>query len=423
MIRDTSGQDRHLNSTTANKSKTAALVVGFGLVVALSTYAFPNVSALYSSDKHVAGESLRFATVEKGDLNRDIMTQGRIVAAVRPTFYAPADGTVTLHVKAGDSVDPDQLLASIDSPRLNSELSQESSTLESLELAIGRQKIDIKSQLLSLKQRSEMAKVDLMAAEREMKRAQLSKEDELISEVEFEQVQVALSKAQLTAEHAQQSEKLEKERLTFELQSREKDYARQQFVVNELQRQVKQLVIRSPFDGIVGTVDVQEKQAVTRNTPLLTAVNMRAFEVEVKIPEIYADELGPGMQVEIPLAGNQIEAELTAISPEVNNGQVAGRIRFFDTPVGLRQNQRISARILIESKTDVLKVKRGPFIDSSAGIAAFRVEGNIAKRTTILLGAVSVAEVEVLSGLQSGDQIIISSHEQFMDDDTLFITN
>ena len=423
MIRDTSGQDRQIKGGRTSNVKRVSMFAGLGLIIALSAYAYPNMSALYSSDKHIAAESLRFATVEKGDLHRDIVAQGRIIAAISPTFYAPADGIVTLHVKAGDAVHPEQLLASVESPRLNSELSQESSTLDSLELAIGRQKIDTKSQLLSLKQRSEMAKVDLMAAEREMQRAQLSKESELISEVEFEQIQVALNKAVLTAKHAQQSEQLERERLTFELKSREKDFSRQQFVVNELQRQVQQLKIHAPFEGIVGTVDVQEKQAVTQNMSLLTAVNMRAFEIEVQIPEIYADELGPGMQVEIPMAGSQVAAELTAISPEVNNGQVAGRIRFIDTPTGLRQNQRVSARILIESKTDVLKVKRGAFIESSAGKVAFKVDGNIATRTPILLGAISVAEVEVLSGLQPGDQIIISSNDQYLDNDTLFITN
>lgn len=423
MIRDTSSQDKPLSSPHRGKRKLALATLLVGLIVAVSAYAFPKMAALYGSDKRLDAAGLRFATVQKGDLNRDIVAQGKIVAAVSPTFYAPADGTVTLHVKAGDQVQAGQQLASIDSPRLNSQLSQESSTLDSLELAIGRQKIDTKSQLLELRQRTEMAKVDLLAAEREMQRADLSKQNELISEVEFEQIQVALNKAQLTAKHAKQSEMLEKERLTFELQSREKDFSRQQFVVQELQRQVGQLEIIAPFSGIVGTVDVQEKQAVTRNTPLLTAVDMGAFEVEVQIPEIYADELGSGMSVEIPMGNDLVAAQLTAISPEVNNGQVAGRIRFIQTPAGLRQNQRISARILIESKPNVLKVKRGPFMDGSGGKVAFIVDGDLAHRTNIQLGAISVGEVEVISGLNQGDKIIISSNEQYLSNDTIFITN
>lgn len=423
MIRDTSKQDKQLSSPKNGRRKLAIATLVSGLIVALSAYAFPKVSALYSSDKRLDAASLRFATVQKGDLSRDIVAQGKIVAAVSPTFYAPADGTVTLYVKAGDEVKPDQRLASIESPRLNSLLSQESSTLDSLELAIGRQKIDTKTQLLSLKQRTEMAKVDLMAAEREMQRADLSKQNELISEVEFEQIQVALNKAQLTAKHAKESELLEKERLTFELQSREKDFSRQQFVVNELKRQVDQLEILAPFEGIIGTVDVQEKQAVTQNMPLLTAVDMRAFEVEVQIPEIYADDLGPGMKVEIPMGNDKVDAQLTAISPEVNNGQVAARIRFLDTPLGLRQNQRISARIMIESKPDVLKVKRGPFMDGSGGKVAFIVEGDLARRANIQLGAISVGEVEVISGLNQGDRIIISNTEQYSKNNTIFITN
>lgn len=423
MIRDTTAQDRRLHKTSGVRRKMTLFGLGLAGLAALSAYALPNISALYSSDLQLDAQLLRFATVTEGDFQRDIMTQGRIIAAVSPTFYANADGIVSLHVKAGDSVKQNQILASIDSPGLASQLAQESATLDSLHLAIGRQKIDGKTQQLGLKQRAEIAKVDLKAAQREMKRAELSKQADLISEVEYEQINVALSKAQLTFEHARESEQLEKERLAFELQSRQKDVLRQQFVVNELKRRINDLDIRAPFDGLIGNVNIQEKQAVTRNTPLLTAVDMTAFEIEVQIPEIYADELGPGMRSDISLDGDVISGELTAISPEVVSGQVSGRIRFNQTPSGLRQNQRISARILIESRVGVLKVKRGPFMESSGGKVAYLVDNNTAKRTKIELGAFSIGEVEVLSGLKRGDKIIISSNEQYRKSNTVFITN
>ena len=63
-----------------------------------------------------------------------------------------------------------------------------------------------------------------------------------------------------------------------------------------------------------------------------------------------ADELGLGFDANITLNGQSYAGKLTAISPEVNNGQVSGRIRLIEQIPGMRQNQRVSAQIIIEKK-------------------------------------------------------------------------
>ena len=423
MIRDTSGQDIKREAEKTKRVK--FLAFGFLSIAAVTGFAvtaMPQFRALYSSEMQVDSRELRFATVERGDLNRDVAVQGRIVAAISPTFYALADGTITLHVQAGDAIKTGQALATIDSPTLNNQLAQEQSVLEGLELQVGRQKIDTKTRVMELDQQLEIAKVDEEAAEREMQRAQLSFKKNLISEVEFEQAQVVLKKAKLTARHAEQSQALEKERLQFELQSRQKELSRQVLVVQDLQRQVMELKIVAPFDGIVGNVTVQQQQAVTRNTAILTAVDMSAFEVEAQIPENYADELGPGLKVDVLVDGVEKQATLAAISPEVVNGQVVARIRFSQMPSGLRQNQRISANIFIESKSNVLKVRRGAFIEAGGGQVAWRVLDNTAQKVAINTGSWSTAEIEVLHGLKEGDRIIVSNTSQFNQHQSIYLT-
>lgn len=433
MIKDTSAQDKVIKSRNSGlqssglvhalKKNIKWIIAGLAVVSVFTVFAYPNFVSLYSSEIQVDARQLRFAIVEKGNLSRDVSVQGRIIAANSPTFYAMADGTVSLFVKAGDKIEPEQLIASIESPALNNQLAQEESVLTSLELEIGRQKIDTKARILGLNQQLELAKVDHEAAMREMSRAQLSHQDDLISQVEFEQVQVALKKAVLTANHALQNQELEKERLEYELQTRQNQLGRQQLIVDELKRRVSELKIVAPFTGIIGNVAIDEQQAVSRNTALLTAVDMTAFEVEAQIPENYADELGIGLVVTVTIDGRDNNATLAAISPEVINGQVTGRIRFAQTPASLRQNQRISARIFIESKTDVLKVKRGAFVESGGGRIAWVVNSDVAMRRSIQTGSLSTAEVEVLSGLQAGDKIIVSNTAQFNQHENIYLSN
>ena len=101
----------------------------------------------------------------------------------------------------------------------------------------------------------------------------------------------------------------------------------------------------------------------------------------------------------------------------------SGRVRFDGSqPEGLRQNQRLATRILIEEKPNVLMVERGPFLDSEGGRAAYVVDGNgIATRTNITVGSSSLAAIEIVSGLKPGDRIVVSATDAFEDAPTVMI--
>ena len=198
------------------------------------------------------------------------------------------------------------------------------------------------------------------------------------------------------------------------MKTRNLERDRQRLLVTDLKRRVDQLAFRSPVDGMVGTLAVNQKGTVAENGTLLTVVDLSAFEVEFQMPESYADDIGIGMSAEANYGGKTYDATVTSISPEVRQNQVTGRMRFAGkVPPGLRQNQRVSARVVLESRPNVIKVQRGPFVDSGAGRVAYVVEDGLARRTPIKLGASSISEVEIASGLEAGDEIIISSTDTF----------
>ena len=122
------------------------------------------------------------------------------------------------------------------------------------------------------------------------------------------------------------------------------------------------------------------------------------------------------MPAEITYAGKVYPGEVTAMSPEVRQGEVTGRVRFRgDMPQGLRQNQRVSVRVLMDRRDGVLKVERGAFYEAGGGATAYVVRDGIAERKPIKTGAASVREVEITGGLAEGDQIVISDTDEFKD--------
>ena len=300
-------------------------------------------------------------------------------------------------------------------------MKQQESELARLQGELARNELEARRQTLTLNKTLDLAQVELSAAERENRRAKLSIEKSLISQIDLEKAVDDLAKAKLTFKHAQQEVELAKDTLAFELQSSKSQVARQQLVVDELQRKVNNLHVRASVSGIIGNLLIQPKAMVSKNQALLTLVDLSAFEAELQVPESYANDLGIGMQVELKIGTELVVGSLSAISPEVNNREVTARVRFEQSSMSnIRQNQRLSGRILLEIRSDVLMVKRGAFLNQG-GFVAYKVNGELAERIEITTGVISINHVEVLAGLSQGDQIIISNYDTFKNADAVLL--
>jgi len=370
-------------------------------------------------------DRLRIAEVSRGDLVRDVSVQGRVVAAISPTLYATAAGSITLLVDAGASVTEGQILAIVDSPALDNRYQQANYSLEQLAVELARQRIESRQLALDKRKAADLADVALVAAKREKRRADAANAVAVISVIDFEKAQDDLRNAELAHAHAVADADLFDERLAFELKAKELGVQRQENLVNDLQRQVNDLSIHSPVSGVVGDLLVEQKAAVTRDTPVMAVVDLSRFEIDAQVPESYADDLGLGMAAEILIGDDRFAGTLVAVSPEIVSGQVRSRIRFSDRmPGNIRQNQRLTTRILIEERPDVLMVQRGQFLESGGGRVAYVMNGDgQAIRKAIDIGARSLSAVEINGGLSEGDMIVISSIDQFRGADSVLITN
>ena len=416
MIKDTSGQDVSITQRRSYKKPLIVLALSLA-VLALCAQAFMGNN---QGSISVERASLQIATVNISRLVRDVAASGKIVAANAPKVYSPERGYVDLQVKAGDKVNKDDIIALVDSPELNNELKQQQSVLARLDGELQRKHLEARRQKLSLTKTLDLAQVELNAADRENRRAKLSIEKNLISQIDLEKAVDDLARAKLSYKHAQQEVELAKDTLAFELKAAERDLARQQLIVDDLNRQVRNLTIQASVTGIVGNLLVQQKEAVTQSQPLMTLVDLSNFEAQLQVPESYANELGLGMEAELTLGAKKVTGVLSAISPEVNNREVTTRVRFDEELKGIRQNQRLTARILLENRDDVLQIKRGAFMQQG-GTQVYKVIGDTAQLVNITTGASSINAIELLQGVSSGDQLIISSYDNFKQAPTLLL--
>jgi HlyD family secretion protein len=424
MIHDSSSMDKPVESGVRVSRAARNTAIALAALIVLVVLFFPAFRRWSQADRAIDSTALRYGTVSRGDLQRDISVQARVVAAQHPTLTSPAQGIVAVRTRAGAEIRKGEVLAVIASVELHSSLAQAQSQLLSMQSELERQKILSRQAQLRAAQQIELLALRLEAAKRNLIRFETTFREGLSNRSDYETAQDNVRIAEMELEQARRQSDLERETLSFDVHSREQQVRRQFAATDELRSKVDELTVRAPFDGIVASLAVQDGNSIGPNQPVVTVVNLSSLELELALPEEYAAETAIGTPAEIQFGGQPYRGRVTAVSPEVVNGQVASIVAFDGiTPPGLKQNQRVTTRLVFESKKSVLKVPRGAFLDAGGGRHVYVLDdsGSIAKRQEIRVGAASVSEVEIVSGLEPGDRIVISDTTAFQGAQTVLL--
>lgn len=409
MIADTSAQDTR---RAPSRARTPRLVAA--AAIALLAWAGWHFKGALDGGASVSRQRLTFATVELGDLTRDVAADGRVVAAAAPTLYAGSDGTVTFTVQPGDAVKAGQVLAHIISPALLTNVAQLRSAADALKSDWMRAQAEARQTQAGAQAAEQTAALGLTAAENDLGRQTRAFEAGAAPGMAVDQARDAVARARITHDQAKQALALKNDALRFELAGRRQAYERAELQVAELQRQQAELTVRAPVDGQVGQVFVTDHSTVAKDAKLMAVIDLTQLEVQVQVAESQARELAAGMPGEITGNGQHWRGRISSVSPEVVNGEVAARLRFDGAPpAALRQNQRLSVRVLLDHREHVLHVERGAFVEEGGGRWAYVAEGDVAVKHPIRLGGQSLTQVQVLEGLKAGDQVVVAGSDAF----------
>jgi len=421
-VRGTEAQDNAIDETNSSRRRRVWIYAAVGVGVAL-VGAFTWAARQWASSSHVIStDRIRAVIVSQGHFVRDVAADGVVIAAVNPTLFSIAAGTVNYSVHAGDAVTKGMVLGTLDSPELQNEYKRERATLDSLDAGLARQQIEIRRQMLTSQQQADLTQVAIKAAEREEKRAQWAWDQKAISERDYRRAIDDVETAKLNFNQAHDTATLERDSLALDVRTRRLERDRQALVVEGLKHKVEELSVRSPVNGMVANLAQPEKTRVAESAPLLTVVDLTAFEIEFKVAESYARDIKPGMAAQITLNGRPESGTVTALSPEVRDNEVTGRVKFNTQPPGLRQNARAAVRIVLDERDAVLKFEHGALIDENTRFLYVQ-RGDRAVRVPVELGAASVSEIEALKGLAAGDRVIVSDMRDYNDAPELTIGN
>jgi HlyD family secretion protein len=357
-------------------------------------------------------------TVKRGEMERQVRGPGRLTPLAIYWLSAPVEGRVTEvvrrpglePVKANDVI---LVLAnpeiSLDAEKAEWQVKQDEATLANLKVKLESEKLDQKASLAELESQYTRSKLQ---ADRDLELTRLNLKSDLesrlsVNDAQQLQARVALQKQRLGI--ADQSIQAQIEAEEVALASSKANYETKR-------KQVEQLTIRAPIDGLLQELDVEVGQRVAASVTLAKVADPKKLKAELKIAETQMKDVRIGLDSVIDTRNGLIPGRVIRIDPAAQNGTVTIDVGLLGAlPLDARPELSVDGTIEIEKLASVVFVDRPVSGEPNSTIGLFKIDsdGRGAERVNVKLGRASVNTIEVLNGLQVGDKVILSDMSRF----------
>ena len=386
-----------------------ALMATAGLVVIiLVTY---GVSRLQPAAPSVERAAVWVDTVKRGPMLRLVRGSGTLVPEEIRWINTTTQGRVErIILRPGAKVTPDSVILELSNPDLENSVrdaqlghASAQANFANRKTELERSLLEQESQVAQIQTQYSNAKLDLEAQEALLKdglvsllqvRQRRAQTTDLENRLNIAQKQLEMAKAGVASQLAPQQADVDQRRAAYQLRV----------------QQLEDLKVKAGMDGVLSQVPVEVGQQVGPGTNLARVANPTRLKAEVRIAETQTKDIRIGQEAEVDTRNGIIKGKVMRIDPTATGGTVGVDISLDgDLPPGARPDLSVDGTITLERLPDVIKVGRPAFGQENGKVTLFKLDGNgEAHRVHVVLGRSSVNEIEIVEGLQPGDQVILS---------------
>lgn len=386
------------------------------VIVAIATVAVLvslGLSRLEPAAPTVQKETLYIDTVKRGAMLRSVRGPGTLVPEDIRLIPAPVDARIeSIPALPGVTVTADTVLMEMSDPQAQQNAMEAQSQLKGAEADYDNLKAQLDSQLLN-----QQGQVTAAQSASDQAKLQYEADAKLFKDALIPEITQKLSA--LKSEQLAKQAKIEVERYEKSKRSADAQLAAQRARVEQMralyelrQHQVDSLKVRAGIPGVLQEVPVQVGQRVTAGTVLARVARPEKLKATLQIPEVLAKDVKVGQTASIDMRnGAPVRGRVSRVAPSVQDGTVLVDVALEGPlPEGARPDLSVDGTIEIENLPDVLYVGRPSYGQPNSKVELFRVseDGKTAVRVPVQLGRMSVSTVEIVSGLKTGDKVILS---------------
>jgi HlyD family secretion protein len=405
----------------AAKKKKRRILIGAATAVSLILVSFA-LSRLKPAVPSVDRSTVWIDTVKRGPMVRQVRGLGTLVPEDIRWIPATTEAAVEkILIWPGTKVEPGDVILELSSPELEQSAHEAESKAKAGEADLTTARATLQRELLDQESKTAAARSALEQAKMERETNDKLAKNGLVAELVYKTCKIK-------EQECAKSDEIETKRLAFARDSIEPQLAAKQAAADQANQlaklkldQVEALHVKAGMSGVLQQLPVQIGQRVKVGDNLARVADPTKLKAQVKIAETQAKDIQIAQKAEIDTRNGVVKGHVIRVDPAVEQGTVTVDVAIDgELPKGARPDLSVDGTIELERLNDVIYVGRPAFGQENNTVGMFKlVPGSSeAVRSPVKLGKSSVNTIEIVSGLQPGDQVILSdtsawdSHER-----------
>jgi HlyD family secretion protein len=363
----------------------------------------------------VARARIRTAGVTTGPVDAMIMAAGTVVPEIERVLSSPVDARVLRILKRpGTRVERGDAVVELDTSESVLALDKLRSDQRVKENEQAEQRLTLKTALADADGRIAVKQLEVESAEARLAGDRTLVAEGLLSRDAFRRSELALTQARIELTQLREarvnteaSTKVSLDTLRLERGTLDKE-------ADQARRLVELSTTKSDRAGVVTWALSQEGALIRKGDVIARLADLSSYRVDATVSDVHAGKLHAGMAAVVLVNEQPVAGTITAVYPTVENGVVKFTVALDDAArAGLRPSLRVDVHVVTDRKARTLRVARGPFVDDPSR-RAFVVRGDRAVRVPLVLGLAGIDQVEIVSGAQEGDELIVSDMRDYL---------
>ena len=364
----------------------------------------------------VKTKDLVLSTVDKGTIEVSVSASGKVVPAFEEIINSPINTRIVeIYKKGGDSVDVGTPILKLDLQSVETDYKKLLDEEQMRSYKLDQLRVNNQTKLNDLSMKIKVSAMQLNRKKVELRNEQYL--DSLGSGTtdKVRQAELSYNVAQLEYEQLKQQYDNEKEVLAAEYKVQELDFSIFRKGLAEMKRTLDDAQVRSPRKAILTYINNQIGAQVSQGSQLAVISDLSHFKVEGEIADTYGDRVAAGGKAIVKIGSDKLEGTVSSVTPLSKNGVISFTVQLNeDNNRRLRSGLKTDVYVMNAVKEDVMRIANASYYVGRGEYDLFVRDSDkeIVKRK-VQLGDSNFEFVEVISGLQPGDQVVVSDMSQY----------
>lgn len=373
---------------------------------------------LAAGSRSVKASQLRFSEAEIGDIDATVSASGRIAPAFEEIINSPVTSRILeVRHRAGDIVDAGTPLLVLDLHAARVSAEKQSDQLNMKRLELKQQLANDNTALSALEMQLKVGDMKVHRLEAELNNERYldsigSGTTDKVREAEFALRSARLEQEQLRQQLANEREvrsaAADVKRLEIEIMAKEADLAG---------RTLGEAEIRAPRRATVTSISDKIGAQVSQGQEVAKIADLGHYKVEAEAADSYGSRIATGNRATVRFGSNSLEGTVSGVTPTASNGLVAFTVTLDnDSAASLRSGLRPDVYVSQGVKNGVVRIANGQFYTKPGKYRLYvrSSDGKSLILRDVQLGVANMDYVEVISGLQPGETIVLNDMNEYM---------